>query len=143
MEPGGFNSKDIMANWLKIKPFVEKALPYSMDSAVKSFHIRNELVAGKLQCWYVGHKGRILVVLLTRVDKLDSGETNVLVYLLAGKNLKETFPLFAHIRAWAQSLGAKTITGFTRPAIARMVRPMGFKQIGVDPNGQIHISMEV
>ena len=132
--------------WFDIKPLIEKSLDWTPKSLPRPFlaDIYNKLLDSTFQLWLTYENNEIQIMLITSIEReIGKNYQFCIIQHLAGKNWRNSFPLFEEVKNWAKDNRCIEIIAFTRPTILRFCRSLGFKLIKETIDHQLEIRLEL
>lgn len=120
------NVEDIDVLWGMVEPLIEKGLEHTLggwnvDDIYRALHDRN------VRLWITyTDDGKILAAAICEIRKFPQ-RTVAYILIAAGKDIELWEAHYESIGEWAMENGADVLVAYTRPGIAKRLKPYGFK----------------
>lgn len=133
---------DVM--WPHVAPLLAEALTRSPDYFTVPFVVDN-LKAGKMQLWVVHDEVpnvhlAVHLALITEIVGYQGGKFCRL-QLLGGHRLREAWPLFNVVIAWAKEQGADSFTCYPRRGLGRLLKKYEFQYVKSTDQGDLFVKL--
>lgn len=122
-------SQDVEALWPLVKTYLAKALAKSQQEYAIA-DIYHALVQGEMKLW-IQYEGQTVVTCAVCQIIYYPRKKSCVIILMAGEENREGgdyMKALPSIEDWARDLGANSIMAFTRKAVARKLKPSGYKE---------------
>lgn len=123
--PHVFEPSQIEAIWPELEPFILASVEKSFGMQTVN-QVHDLLLKGHAHAFCTMRDNRLVMVLVVRlIEYATFGAARIIA--CAGKELKEATQFISALEAWALTQGAVELEGWCRPAVARLVRRLGWR----------------
>jgi hypothetical protein len=117
---------EVLERWEELEPLIVRSCKHSQGSMSVEW-VKKALLNGEAICMCTVENHEIVFATVTEIVNYPKYRVAVIT-AAAGSRAEESWHRFSHIlEEWAFSMGALEIQAYTRPAMARLLRRLGFQ----------------
>jgi len=116
---------EVSYSWHLVAPMIDAALERG-HGEFDLEHLRTFVLQGNMQLWVGYEESKIFAVCLTECATYPNYKV-LRVVVLAGRDMKEWTHLEPLLEGYARATDCAFIEGWTRPGMAKVVEPLGYK----------------